>query len=479
MSISACSAASPWSPRAGAEWIWSRKAMILRGISATGTTKSTRPVAMEFRGISPNSASAGSCTRTRPLYSFTRRRPIEPSAPLPERMTHTARESCVSASVRKKMSTGARRSSYPVTADTISMPSLSVRPLFGGMTYTWSGSTCTEATTWLTGMVAALWITSASRLSYSGERWRMTTYAMPLSAGTLWKNSRKAGMEPAEPPIPTTMKSDFDRAPILPPLPPTPLIRRALFGEGVRNVRGEPIAGRTRMLEQESGAIRAFLKGGTNRAVRCPMRIRGRAWCGTEEVVVPGKDIVVIGGSAGSIEVTRRLLAAPPADFAGSIFVVVHTAPHAPGVLDVIFDSAGPLPAVGAHNGERITPGRVYIAQPDHHLIIEPGKVCLTRVPKENRCRPAIDPLFRSAAQTYGPRVVGIIVTGYLDDGTAGLWTVKQLGGTAVVQDPADALVPFMPLNAVTHVKVDYCVPLEEIAPLLVRLTTEAAEEEA
>ena len=230
------------------------------------------------------------------------------------------------------------------------------------------------------------------------------------------------------------------------------------------------------MLEQESGAIRAFLKGGTNRAVRCPMRIRGRAWCGTEEVVVPGKDIVVIGGSAGSIEVIRRLLAALPADFAGSIFVVVHTAPHAPGVLDVIFDSAGPLPAVGAHNGERITPGRVYIAQPDHHLIIEPGKVCLTRGPKENRFRPAIDPLFRSAAQTYGPRVVGIIVSGGLDDGTSGLWAVKQLGGTAIVQDPREAAAPSMPQSALSHVRVDYVLPAAQIAPLLTRLAVTPAD---
>jgi two-component system chemotaxis response regulator CheB len=101
-----------------------------------------------------------------------------------------------------------------------------------------------------------------------------------------------------------------------------------------------------------------------------------------------------------------------------------------------------------------------------------------TRGPKENRFRPAVDPLFRSAAQTYEPRVVGVILTGYMDDGTAGLWTVQKLGGTAVVQHPDDALVPFMPLNAMAHVNVDYCLPLEEIAPLLVRLTTGAAEKE-
>jgi two-component system chemotaxis response regulator CheB len=117
------------------------------------------------------------------------------------------------------------------------------------------------------------------------------------------------------------------------------------------------------------------------------------------------------------------------------------------------------------------------VAPPDHHLLIEPGVVRATRGPKENRFRPAIDPLFRSAAQTYGPRVIGVILTGYLDDGTAGLWTIKKLGGTAVVQDPNDAVIPFMPQNALAHVDVDYCLPLDEIAPLLVRLTTAATDE--
>ena len=189
------------------------------------------------------------------------------------------------------------------------------------------------------------------------------------------------------------------------------------------------------------------------------------------------KDIVVVGASAGGIEALRVLVGKLPADLPASLFIVLHTAPDAPSMLADILDRSGRLPALTPKNGERIRPGTIYVAPPDRHLLIEPNRVRVTRGPKENRFRPAIDPLFRSAAQTYGPRVVGIILTGYLDDGTAGLWTVKQLGGTAVVQDPADALVPYMPLNAVTHVKVDYCLPLEEIAPLLVRLTTEAVEE--
>ena len=190
------------------------------------------------------------------------------------------------------------------------------------------------------------------------------------------------------------------------------------------------------------------------------------------------KDIVVIGASAGGIEALRVLVAALPSDLSASIFIVLHTSPEAPGMLADILDRAGRLPAISAKDGERIRPGTIYVAPPDRHLLIEPNLVRVTRGPKENRFRPAVDPLFRSAAQTYGPRAVGVILTGYLDDGTAGLWTVKQLGGTTIVQDPSDALVPFMPQNALAHVKVDYCLPVEEIAPLLVRLTSETAEEE-
>ena len=191
------------------------------------------------------------------------------------------------------------------------------------------------------------------------------------------------------------------------------------------------------------------------------------------------KDIIVIGASAGGLEALRAPAASLPADLAASVFVVLHTSAESPGMLAGILERSGPLPAVTAKNGERIRPGRAYVAPPDHHLIVEPGVVRVTRGPKENRFRPAIDPLFRSAAQTYGPRVVGVILSGYLDDGTAGLWAVKQLGGTAVVQDPADALVDSMPLSALRHVRVDYCLPLAEVAPLLVRLSEEEAEEGA
>jgi two-component system chemotaxis response regulator CheB len=186
--------------------------------------------------------------------------------------------------------------------------------------------------------------------------------------------------------------------------------------------------------------------------------------------------VVVIGTSAGGIETLRTLMTALPADFAAPVCVVMHTAPQSPGVLAEILSRAGRLPAVNARNAERLTPARVYVAPPDFHLTIEPGRVRVTKGPRENRFRPAIDPLFRSAAQVYGPGAIGVILTGNLDDGTAGLWAIKQLGGVAIVQDPGDALFPSMPRSAAEHVKVDHCVPVAEIGALLVSLTSVAYE---
>ncbi len=179
------------------------------------------------------------------------------------------------------------------------------------------------------------------------------------------------------------------------------------------------------------------------------------------------RHLVVIGASAGGIEALKDLVAHVPANFPAAIAVVLHTSPHSPGVLPEILTRAGSLPAVSPTSGERLRPGRIYVAPPDCHMLIEPGIVRLTKGPRENRFRPAIDPLFRSAAQVYGPGAVGVILTGNLGDGTAGLWAIKQLGGTAIVQDPDDAMFPSMPENAIRHVHADHIVPLAEIPPLL------------
>ncbi|HJZ75696.1 MAG TPA: chemotaxis protein CheB [Vicinamibacterales bacterium] len=188
------------------------------------------------------------------------------------------------------------------------------------------------------------------------------------------------------------------------------------------------------------------------------------------------KYLVVIGASAGGIEALRAIVAAIDADFAAPICVVMHSAPEAPSVLDAILSRAGTLPATNAINGERLQPGHVYVAPPDFHLVVEPGVLRVTKGPRENRFRPAIDPLFRSAAQVYGPAAIGVILTGSLDDGTDGLWAIKQLGGCAIVQDPLEALFPSMPQHAIDHVNVDYILPLAEIAPLLARLTSVPVE---
>lgn len=185
---------------------------------------------------------------------------------------------------------------------------------------------------------------------------------------------------------------------------------------------------------------------------------------------MPKLEIVCIGASAGGVEPLRSLMGALPADFSPSVFVVLHLAPRSPGVLADMLSRAGKLPAAYASDGERIRSGHIYVAPPDRHMVVEPGAIRLTSGPKENRFRPAIDPLFRTAASVYGPLAAGVILSGNLDDGTAGLWAVKRLGGVAIVQHPKEALYPSMPLSALKHVGVDHSLPVADMAGVLVRL---------
>jgi two-component system chemotaxis response regulator CheB len=189
---------------------------------------------------------------------------------------------------------------------------------------------------------------------------------------------------------------------------------------------------------------------------------------------VSNRDIIVIGASLGGVDALRRLVGGLLRDLSAAVFVVLHIPPDSPSYLPSILADAGPLPTTTAVDGALIERGHIYVAQPDHHLLLDASdRMRTTRGPKENRARPAIDPLFRSAAAAYGARVIGVVLTGSLNDGTAGLYMIKQCGGTAIAQDPNDATEPSMPLCALSNVKVDHCVPLERIAPLLVRLTQE------
>jgi two-component system chemotaxis response regulator CheB len=188
---------------------------------------------------------------------------------------------------------------------------------------------------------------------------------------------------------------------------------------------------------------------------------------------VVNRDVIVIGTSAGGIEALREVAAGLPADLPASVFIVIHVPPRSPGLLPKILSRHGPLPARHAEDGEAIRHGRIYVAPAGHHMILDDGVIRLVAGARENLHRPAIDPLFRSAALSYGRRVIGVVLTGALDDGTAGLRAVKRCGGVAVVQDPADALYPSMPLSAMRNVRVDHCLALAEIPGLLDRLTRE------
>jgi two-component system chemotaxis response regulator CheB len=184
------------------------------------------------------------------------------------------------------------------------------------------------------------------------------------------------------------------------------------------------------------------------------------------------RDIVVVGASAGGTEALTRLVHDLPSSFPAAMFVVVHFPGSASSVLPRILSRAGSLPAIHADDGLAYERGHIYVARPDCHLMLLDGRVAVRRGPKENNSRPAIDPLFRSAARSARSRVIGVVLSGNLDDGTAGLLSITQHGGIAVVQDPQTAAYPSMPRSAIDHVPVDYVVPLETMAALLVDLTT-------
>ncbi|HYW07496.1 MAG TPA: chemotaxis protein CheB [Longimicrobium sp.] len=184
----------------------------------------------------------------------------------------------------------------------------------------------------------------------------------------------------------------------------------------------------------------------------------------------PGHAIIVIGASSGGVAAVLDLVGALPADLPAAVFVVVHCKPDGPGLLADLLARRGALPAEHARDGERIVPGRIYVAPPDFHLLLRGRHMHLRRGPKENYTRPAVDPLFRTAALSFGPRVIGVVLTGNLDDGTAGLFAIARAGGVTVVQDPAEAPYPGMPANAVANLSVDHVLPLERIAPLLEQL---------
>jgi two-component system chemotaxis response regulator CheB len=180
-------------------------------------------------------------------------------------------------------------------------------------------------------------------------------------------------------------------------------------------------------------------------------------------------DIVVIGGSAGALEPLKRIVARLPPDLTAALFVVIHISSDFPSVLPEILSSAGSLPSLHPSDGQRIEKGVIYVAPPDRHLLIGDGFVKVTRGPRENRHRPAVDPLFRTAARAYGNRVLGIVLSGQLDDGSAGLMAVKIRGGLGIVQDPSEAFCPEMPSRALQYASADYVLRAEEIAELLSR----------
>jgi two-component system, chemotaxis family, protein-glutamate methylesterase/glutaminase len=189
------------------------------------------------------------------------------------------------------------------------------------------------------------------------------------------------------------------------------------------------------------------------------------------------RDIVVIGASAGGVSALQALVKGLPKDFKGSLFVVLHIPAHSETQLPAILKRAGVLNAVLAKNGDYIVPGTIYIAPNDHHLLLEEGRVVVVKGPKENRFRPSIDALFRSAAYVYGPRVIGIILSGMLNDGASGLYTIKRQGGVVIIQDPQDAVLPQLPKNVMDFVEADFLSNASDMGALISALVSRERED--
>lgn len=185
------------------------------------------------------------------------------------------------------------------------------------------------------------------------------------------------------------------------------------------------------------------------------------------------RDIITIGGSAGSIQALRTIVERLPSDLPAALFVVIHRSTADRSFLAQVLDRAGALPAAEASDNEHIDAGRIYIAPADHHLLIAEDHVHLTRGPKEGLHRPSINMMFRSAAQVYRKRVIGVLLSGNLDDGASGLWEIAHQGGIAVIQDPDEAQFPSMPLQALKDAPINYELRATEIAARLVKLTND------
>jgi two-component system chemotaxis response regulator CheB len=187
-------------------------------------------------------------------------------------------------------------------------------------------------------------------------------------------------------------------------------------------------------------------------------------------------NIIVVGASAGGLDPLRTILEPMPPDLQAAIFIVTHLSPLSPGLMPQILQKSTLLEVIAAEDGNPIVPGRVYVAPPDRHLLLEPGRTRLTRGPKENRQRPAIDVLFRTAARAYGARVAAVVLTGRMGDGTTGIHVIKHEGGVVIVQDPQDAEYPSMPESAMSTGLVDVVLPAREIPAKLVELVREPWE---